>query len=245
MGLSMNEACPMIVTAEAPMSQRMVEKGEAKIPRTMETPKRVVYSCELVALIGPVKSISIQALAAVIEGAHTNLQVCSSEPPNTPHAADHQHDDEEQQGVRQERVDAEQRKHDGVVAGKVRDVVSNTALDLSKVLGLRHALKVKELAQRPEVRKAIGKGHLLAILLRLGHRSSAAGRGTCSEAVPVEPVGQDAYGEVDLRHGCSVVVVGLGEHSERRVEDGGGESESRGAGHGLRKRDGGSGVMLR
>ena len=54
MGLSMKDAWPRMVTPEAPISQRTVEMGDAKSPRGTARQIMVVYSCEGVALMGPV-----------------------------------------------------------------------------------------------------------------------------------------------------------------------------------------------
>lgn len=53
MGFSIILAWPRIVTAEAPINQRIVEIGEAKNPRGMAIIIKPVYSCEDVKVTTP------------------------------------------------------------------------------------------------------------------------------------------------------------------------------------------------
>ena len=69
-----------------------------------------------------------------------------------------QDDDEQQDGVCQQTVDAEHHKNHGIVAGKVAQVVVDTALGLTEVGGFGQTLEIQELRNRPEVGETRSEG---------------------------------------------------------------------------------------
>lgn len=85
-----------------------------------------------------------------------NFEVLAVELPNDVHAENNEDEVEQKPGVGEEGVDAEHHEDDGIVAGEVTQIVVDTRLDLSKVLGLRHPLDVEELGDRAEVGKTAG-----------------------------------------------------------------------------------------
>ena len=86
-----------------------------------------------------------------VKASDAEIQIATFELPDTVETTGHQDDDEEQHGVGQQAVDAQHHKHDGIVAGEVRQVVVDAALDLAKVGWLGQTLQVEELGHRTEV----------------------------------------------------------------------------------------------
>lgn len=86
------------------------------------------------------------------------LEIIALELADAEHSADNEADDEEQEQVCQQAVDAEHDKNSGIVAGEVAQVVVYTALDFTKVGGLGNALDIEELGDGPQVGKARGDG---------------------------------------------------------------------------------------
>lgn len=89
-----------------------------------------------------------------VEAAEAQIQVASVQLADTPETGRHKDDDEQQERVGQQAVDAEHDKDHGIVAREVGEVVVDTALDFTKVGGLGQALEVEELGNRPEVGEA-------------------------------------------------------------------------------------------
>lgn len=77
-----------------------------------------------------------------------DLQVCALELANAIHAANDEEDDEQEQEVGEEAVDAEHDEDDGIIAGEVAQVVVDPALDFGEIGRLGDALKVEELGDR-------------------------------------------------------------------------------------------------
>lgn len=84
---------------------------------------------------------------------------------NTPHATNDQKDDEQEQKVGEQRVDAEHQEYSSIVAGKVSKVVVDSALDFTKVLWLGESLDVKELSEGLEVGESRGQWHGTGLFL--------------------------------------------------------------------------------
>src|ERR1700761_919111 len=87
-----------------------------------------------------------------------DIEIIALQLADSPHATNHQENDEEQRQVGEKAVDEEHDKDGGIVAGEVAKVVVDPALDLAKVLGLGEAAEVEELAYGLEVRKSRGDG---------------------------------------------------------------------------------------
>lgn len=119
-----------------------------------------------------------------------DLKVLAVELSDEIHAENDEDDIEQEPRVGEEGVNAEHDKDNGIVAREVAQVVVDTRLDLSEVLGLRHALDVEKLRDRAQVRKAVGEGR------RADVRESVA---------QVEPGGQGVERDLYARHGCDVV----------------------------------------
>ena len=86
------------------------------------------------------------------EGA--DLEVSTLQLSDSPHAACDEDDDEEQQGVRDERVDAEHDEDGDIVAGEVGEIVVDAGLHLAEVGGLGDAFEVEELGDGSQVGEA-------------------------------------------------------------------------------------------
>lgn len=87
----------------------------------------------------------------------TNVQVGALQLANAVHAAGDENDDEEQDGVCEERVDGQHDEEDGIVGAEVAQVVVHARLDLAKVLRFANALDVEEFADGLEVGEARGQ----------------------------------------------------------------------------------------
>ena len=84
----------------------------------------------------------------------SDIEVGALKLANTEHAADYEYNDEEQEQVCKQAVNAEHDEEHGIVAAEVGQVVVDASLDLAKVLRLRQALEVEELADGLEVGEA-------------------------------------------------------------------------------------------
>ena len=84
----------------------------------------------------------------------SNIEVSALELADAEHAADDEDNDEEQEQVCKQAVNAEHDEEDGIVAAEVGQVVVDTGLNLAKVLRLRQALEVEKLADGLEVGEA-------------------------------------------------------------------------------------------
>ena len=84
----------------------------------------------------------------------SNIEVGALELADSEHAADYEYNDEEQEQVCKQAVNAEHDEDDGIVAAEVGQVVVDTGLDFAKVLRLRQSLEVEELADGLEVGEA-------------------------------------------------------------------------------------------
>jgi len=114
-----------------------------------------------------------------------NVEVSTLELRDREHAADDEDNDEEEQEVGEEGVDAEHNEDDRVVAAEVGEVVVDPVLDFGEVAGLGEGLDVQEFRERLEVGEAIGPG------LR-AHAVEAR--------LQVQPACERVKGDVDTRH---------------------------------------------
>lgn len=83
-----------------------------------------------------------------------NLEVIAFELADAEHAADDEANDEEQQQVCEQAVDAEHDEDGGIVAGEVAEIVVDSALHLAEVGRLGDALDVEELGDGPQIGEA-------------------------------------------------------------------------------------------
>jgi hypothetical protein len=103
-----------------------------------------------------------------------NVEIRALELADSEHATDYEHNDEEQEQVREQAVDAEHDEDDSIIAAKVGQVVVDASLDLAKVLRFGHAFEVEELADGLEVGKAVAES-LRADALEAAAQVEAAG----------------------------------------------------------------------
>jgi len=114
-----------------------------------------------------------------------NLEIIALQLTDAVHTGNDEADDEEEDGVHDQAVDAEHNKDDGIVARKVAQVVVDAALYLAEVGGLGDALDVEELSNGPQVGKPRGDGLRAQALKTAGD---------------VHPGGEGADGNAELRH---------------------------------------------
>jgi len=84
----------------------------------------------------------------------SNIEISALEFANAEHAADYEYNDEEQEQVCKQAVNAEHDEEDSIVAAEVGQVVVDTSLDLAEVLRLGQALEVEEFADGLEIGEA-------------------------------------------------------------------------------------------
>jgi len=85
------------------------------------------------------------------EAGEAQVQVATLQQVDSVKTHAHKENVEQQRQVGQQAVDAENNKNDGIVAGKVGQVVVDTALGFSEIGRLGHALDVEEFRDRTEV----------------------------------------------------------------------------------------------
>lgn len=86
-----------------------------------------------------------------IEATESQVQVTAVKFPDAPDTGSREDDDEKQERVGQQAVDAEHDEDDGIVAGEVAQVVIDAALDFTEVGRLGQALEVEELGDWAQV----------------------------------------------------------------------------------------------
>ena len=119
----------------------------------------------------------------------SNIEVGALELADAEHAANDEYNDEEQEQVCKQAVNAEHDEDDGIVAAEVGQVVVDASLDLAEVLRLGETLEVEELADGLQV------GEAAAEALRADGIKAAA---------QVEPARESFVGNVHAGHGCRI-----------------------------------------
>jgi len=114
-----------------------------------------------------------------------DVEIGASQLADAEHSTDDEGDDEQQQQVGQQAVDAEHDEDDGIVAAEVGEVVVDAGLDLAEVLRLGQALEVEEFADGLEVGEAA---------------ADALGSHAVEAALQVEAAGQSLDGDVHAGH---------------------------------------------
>lgn len=89
-----------------------------------------------------------------VETAEAQVEVAAVELANSKETARDEDNKEQERPVGQQAVNAEHHKDDRIVAGEVAEVVVDTALDFTKVLGLGQTFKVEELGDGAQVGKS-------------------------------------------------------------------------------------------
>lgn len=116
-----------------------------------------------------------------------NVEIGTLKLGDTEHAANNEYNDEKQEQVCEQAVNAEHNEDDGIVAAEVGQVVVDASLDLAEVLRLGETLEVEEFADG----------------LQVGETAAEPLRADCIEAAAqVEPAGEGFVGDVHAGHDC-------------------------------------------
>lgn len=89
------------------------------------------------------------------KGGDAQVQIIALKHTNTVHAANNKDDDKQKQRVSDQTVDGKKSKNNGIIGRKVTEIVVDTRLSIDPSLGLGHALDIKKVSDRLEIRESV------------------------------------------------------------------------------------------